>query len=255
VTRKWGYTEDENATIRRMIKEGATYREIAKALGRSVAAVQIQAYRKLGLSTRENYFKRRGSYCSRTTIRRIFDLYETRTRAEVAELTGLSISQVSHALDVAYKKHGYKTKDQRRHDSWTSDELITLLQYSGLQERGWIAQKLNRGTMQSVKECLGRMSSSSRYLNGLPQKLAEELLKVPLDAVKTAAGAPGPNGNCKTKIVPWVVMAAVIRKQKLKLAPAVEAGIVALSKFQMRVHGCRSEFETAFKVAARATEV
>lgn len=248
------FTNEDNKTIRRMIKEGATYPEIAKELRRSASTIAMHA-RKIGCSSRQNYFRQRGAYCSKSTLQKIVDLYQTRTASEVAIEVGLEPYQVRHALDVAYKKHGYKIKDKRRHDAWTSDELITLLQYSGLQERGWIAEKLKRGTMQSVKECLGRMSSTSRYLNGLPQKLAEQLLKVPLDAVKTGAGAPGPNGNCKTKIVPWVVMAAIIKKQRLKLPEAVEAGIVALSKFQMKVHGCRSEFEAAFKVAARATEV
>lgn len=248
------FTKQDRDTIRSMIKDGATYPEIARALGRSASTIATEA-RSLGLSSRKNYFIRRGSYCSKTTLDRIFGLYQSRTRSEVADVTGLSISQVSHALDVGYKRFGYQIKDKRRHDEWNTEELLTLLRYSGLQERTWIAKKLDRGTMHSVKEVLTRMSSSSRYLNGLPEKLAVELLNIPLDSVKTSAGAPGPKGNCKTKMVPWVVMSAMIKRHHLKLAPAVIAGIEALSKFQMKVHGCRNEFETAFRVAARATEV
>lgn len=248
------FTTDEDKEIYRLINGGATYVDIAKSLRRNPSSIAVRA-RKLGLSSRANYFRSMGAYCTKTTIQKIVDLYQTRTATEVAEEIGLEPHQVRHALDIAYKNHKFKPKDKRRHDQWSPDDLITLLQYSGLQERGWIAKKLNRGTMHAVKECLGRMNSSSRYLNGLPQKLAEELLKVPLDAVKTGAGAPGPDGKCKTKIVPWVVMEVIIKRNKLRLTPAVSAGISALAKFQMRVHGCRSPFETAFKVASKATEV
>jgi hypothetical protein len=248
------FTKQENTQIKAMIRKGMLYHEIAKHLDRPRGSIAVQC-RKLGLSSQKNYFKRKGGYYHR--IEEIYDLYKTRTAAEVAEETGLKTSQVRSALLRAIKVNPsrYKTKDKRRRDTWSAEELITLLQYSGLQERGWIAKKLNRGTHHAVKEVMSRMSSSTRYINGLPLMLAEQLIGETLDSVKTSAGAPGSRGNCRPKLVPWVVMAAVIKKRKLSLKPTVIAGIEAMASFQMEVHGCKSLYETAFRVASLATEV
>lgn len=243
--RKW--TEAEKRKISEMVRSGTnTYGEIAKVLSCSTVSA-ISVGRKMGLKNR--------AYLNRITKHKhlrepAMKFFQTHTFEETRERFGLTKSEFKSLQTVSYRdpKLLKYRKDSRRKDVWSQKEVQTFAKYSGLQPRAWIAKKLKRGTMHSVKELASRLGTDTRYLNGLPERLAR-IIDPNASGIKTKAGAPGSSGECCHRIVPWVVLAQ--SKQMKAVHPEVRAGIKAMAHFQKWIHKTRSA-EKTIKALKRA---
>lgn len=167
----------------------------------------------------------------------VMKFFVTHTWNQTRDFFGLTDSELKSIFTVGYrdKKLAHLRKDRRRHDNWTERELLFLVRHSGLMPRDWIAKKLNRGTMQSTKECLYRLNTSSKHMNGLPERLANLIVPIPVGvSIKTKAGAPGPNGECHIRLVPWTALEDAIKGKQVK--SDIRLAIKALARFQRWVH-------------------
>jgi O6-methylguanine-DNA--protein-cysteine methyltransferase len=235
---KW--TPDEKRKLKSMVESGQyTYGEIADALKKTQVSATLVG-QKMGLRNR--------AYLDRITKHKhlrepVMKFFQTHSFKETMERFGLTWSELKSVQTVSYRhpKLNKYRKDKRRHDVWSQKEVQTFARYSGLQPRAWIAKKLKRGTMQSVKELAQRLGTDTRYLNGLPERLAR-IIDPSSSGIKTKAGAPGRSGECCHRIVPWVVLA---QSKKMKsVHPEVSAGIRAMAHFQKWVQKTRSAEKT-----------
>lgn len=161
---------------------------------------------------------------------------------ETCQAFGLEKNQLRSLLNIGYTdpKLAHLRKDSRRKDSWTFKETLYLLRASGLQSREWIAKKLKRGTFHSVKENASRLNFTTKYINGLPLKWAQELLQnKDIDYIEKKAP-----DKC---FVPWVSLYYYARKDGL--VPEHILGLLAvMAKFQKRVHGTTTMHETIERI-------
>lgn len=172
---------------------------------------------------------------------------------ETREQFNLTASELKSIFTVGYRNPDYShlRKDCRRHDSWTVKETMFLMKHGGIKPRDWIARQLKRGTMQSTKESLSRLKIQSKYINGLPERLAS--LIAPSIGIKTQAGAPGPNGNCHIKIVSWAALEDALHGKK-GIKPEFKIAVKALARFQRWVHKARTNKEVIRKITRMTHE-
>lgn len=182
---------------------------------------------------------------------RAMKFFMTHTFEQTRDKFGLSSIEIKSLMTAGYMdpKFSHLRKDTRRNDVWSFEETMFLLKHCGLQPRDWIAGKIKRGTMQSSKEMLSRLKIKSRYVNGLPKRLAEELIGRNIDSgIKVKAGPTAPGVDCRPIIVPWVILYSEAKKSSLELH-FVEA-IGALARFQKKIHGTRGILDTVESVQA-----
>lgn len=232
--------ERENQ-LRVLVKSGRyTYGEIASLMGLNKNQIATKA-NYLGLSN-PTYLKRITKHAHLREPAMKYFL--THTAKDTREHFGLTESEFKSLMTVGYRDESlaHLRKDKRRHDAWTTEELLFLARYAGVQPRDWIARKLERGTTESIKETLYRLSSGSRHMNGIPRSWVRDLLPGvelgPLWSFRSAAGAPGPKGDNHPVLVPWVELARAIRWKRID--PTVKACIVAMAKFQLWIHQLKS---------------
>lgn len=244
--KKW--TDSERLLLTVLVESGDhTNPEIAKIMGLGRNQVACEATR-LGL---KNTCYRKQRIVKHKHLRMpAMKYFVTHTFEETMERFGLTRSELRSIQTVSYRdpKYDHLRKDTRRNDSWSLDETLFLLRHAGLKPREWIAKKLNRGTMHSVKEMTSRLDIKSRYVNGLPQRLAEILLGYPVEGMKTKAGPTGGmrNGDFCYRIVPWVCLYPWARQSNVPDHLVLALG--ALSRFQKWIHGTRSMDATLEKI-------
>jgi hypothetical protein len=239
-------TQAEKTLMTKMIKEGFLYREVAKLTKRSRESVACFA-RRSGLCGHGDYHKR-GTYFEKKD--EIIKLYQNHTAKETAKKLKLSLSQVRHCIDIAYKKNEVKPKDTRERSAWLAKDYLTMLRYAGLKERAWIAIKMGRSTTgkpHTVKRRIGKLGS--RYANGLTLSLVSEIFP---DATKFAiqsnAGSGGISGQFKPIIVPWVCLDILCRKNPGRVSDDIACCIAAMSDFQKMVHGIKNPYALSKKL-------
>jgi hypothetical protein len=132
-----------------------------------------------------------------------------------------------------------------------------LIKHLGIKSREWIAARLERGTMQSVKCQMDTMGLRARkdggtYFHGLSLKLAKELFgDIPESSViRTTAGPKNDMINFNFILVPWVVVYGLAKRAKA--SDEVLECLRVISKFQMRLYGTRSKIATVKAIAALA---
>lgn len=236
------WTDEEVSTLKDLASQNKLFMsEIAKELNKDPEVVRWKAH-QLGVFSKPK--NRMGEWNSKHAHLRekVMKYFTKHTFEETADHFGLTRSELRSLLTVSYKdpKLAHIRKDKRRHDAWTAKELLFLNQHAGIKPRAWIAQKLKRGTMESVKESLFRLNTGSRYINGLPERIASIIVQgSPVWSFKTAAGAPGPDGNCHIRCVPWV---ALEREIKGKRIPSeYRMSIKAMARFQRWIHNSKSD--------------
>jgi hypothetical protein len=244
------WTTAQDAELLRLAKSGRLFAsEIAELVGRTKEAVRYRL-RKLGLdlAKRAKASGRMGQWNAvHAHVRqRAMRYFLTHSFEDTMKKFKLTKSQLKSLMTASYRdeKCAHLRKDKRRHDVWSFDETMFLLRHAGLQERRWIAARLKRGTMQSVKEMTSRLGSKTRYINGLPKRLAEELIGHQVEGFKTKAGPTGPGVDCRPIIVPWVTLYSEARKA-VPCPPEHIADVLrAMAQFQRRIHGTRGIADT-----------
>jgi len=222
--------------------------EIAEQLGKSPQVTRLKI-RELGISPRirANRSGRLGSWNAKHShLRaRAMRYFLTHTFAETMKHFKLSSSELKSLQTVSYRLPEFAglRKDRRRHDVWTFKETMFLLRHAGLQPRTWIAAKLKRGGMDAVKEMTHRLKSNTRYINGLPRRLAEELLGHEVGGFKVKAGPTGAGVDCRPIIVPWVILYSEARGSP-SIPQHIHDALRAMSRFQKRIHGTRGINDT-----------
>lgn len=237
------WTKEETARLKRLARTDMFFSEIAKELGKTPGAVRHRAHR-IEVSRKVN--GRMGKWNSKHSHLRegVFRYFLNHTWEETREHFHLKDRELKSVFTVGYRdpKLRHLRKDGRRHDAWSLDETLFMLRSSGLQPRDWIAKKLKRGTMQSVKEALDRNRAQSRYINGMPIGWALTLFGDSAIGmgIKTKAGPTGTGpAGFQFRLIPWVEVERLIKGKSVH--PEVRAGIEAMAKFQRWLHGVKSE--------------
>lgn len=257
-------------------------REIAEKMGKPLTAVS-HMMRKLGFDyrVRERYgeWNKKHAHLREPVMR----YFLTHSFEDTAKAFGLTLSETKSCITNGYKdpKLKHLRKETRRHDPWTSDELVFLLRHVGVRPRTWIAKKLKRGQgFESVKEALHRIQAgaSSKYLNGMPWGWAEQIFGDDAKelTIRMKAGPQGLSGrNGKTtstyQLIPWTDCEALLERgltrplkgkgkwkpgtehERLEISEEVKSAVRAMAKFQRWIHGVqsrrgvRNRIETALK--------
>lgn len=216
-----------------------TYSEIADQLGRAQESVKQKAG-ELGLKN-PVYLRRKTKH--RHLRVSAMEYFLTHSAVETQKRFRLTTSEFKSLMTSGYRDPAlaHLRKDTRNHEPWTFQQTMSLLAASGLQQRAWIANRLGRGGMHSVKEMTSRLNMGTRYVNGLPKRLADELVGHSVIGFKTNAGPDGrwAGVDCRPVLVPWVVIYSEARKSR-KVPPHIVAALRAMARFQRRIHGTRS---------------
>lgn len=236
-SRTW--TESQLKKLKRLVmSQKHTYPEIAEMLGRSRSECQQRA-EYMGLRN-PVYIRRRTKH--KHLRKHVLLYYKNHSAKETQKHFRLTPSEFKSCLTIAYKnpEWAHIRKDKRRHDSWSLDEVRTLLQYSGLKPRKWISKKLNRGGVHSVKEELSRLKLRSKHLNGMPKDWVSILFgsEFSEETIRTKAGPTGLDKTFCFRIIPWVQLERLIRNKSIN--PDIKASIRALSRFQKWVFGTKN---------------
>lgn len=211
--------------------------EIGRMLGRSAGVIQLKL-KYLGLSN--------GTYRRRTTkhahlreavLRFFVDHTWEQTRAHF----GFTASELKSCFTYAYKNPQLRRirKDKRRKDAWSLEETLFLMRHAGIQPRIWIAKRLDRGGVHSVKEALSRLGHGSKHVNGMPLKWAQLIFGESsiFSEIKTKAGPTGgQRGNFNFRIIPWVQCERLANKRP-DVPDEIKGLIRAMAKFQRWIHG------------------
>lgn len=168
--------------------------------------------------------------------KQVMEFFQTHSAEETQERFNITSSEFKSILTVAYKmpEFNHLRKDNRRKDKWTISELKFLLKRAGVIGRKKIASELRRGGMHSIKDRINTINlNNTRYVNGLPERICNIIIPG-IKGIKTKAGAPGPNGNCHIKIVPWVTLEKEVRYKKID--PQIKSAIKSMAKFQRWIY-------------------
>ena len=181
--------------------------------------------------------------------KKVMTYFLTHSWIETYKAFDLTPSELKSLFTVGYrdKKLLHLRKDKRRNDVWSMREILFLIRASGIQNREWIAEKLDRGSYHSVKEQVKRMNTKTRYMNGLPLRLAEELLGVPMEGIRVKAGPSSIGFDGRTLLVPWVILFS--RSKRLEnISFEVRSCLSSMSKFQMMAHGTKTIKSTILSI-------
>lgn len=247
------WTKAEETRLKALAKDRSLFAsEIAEILGRNPQTVRCKL-RTMGfdLAGRAKQSGRLGGWNAKHAHIRVRAMryFLTHTVEETRDRFQLTASEFKSLQTVAYRdpKCAHLRKDSRRKDPWSFDETMFLLRASGLQPRIWIARKLKRGGVHAVKEMVSRLNSNTRYINGLPKRLAEELVGREVEGFKVKAGPSGRSVDCRPIIVPWVIIYSEARRSKA-VPEHILAAVRAMASFQKRVHGTRGIKDTVASV-------
>lgn len=189
--------------IGQLIKDGKTNPEIATIMGRSSASVNLLACRHFGGNP--NYRKQKTKHAHLRAALLLFRL--NHTDKETMEHFGLSAREMKSCLTYAYrlKEYSHLRKDTRNKNKWTTDEIITMLKYSGILQRGKIGKIINRGSERVIKEKLSHLGVSSRNINGVNLTQFRKMFGFEPEYQIRGEAGPGSFGSRRNKfaIVPW----------------------------------------------------
>lgn len=236
------WTDKEIKRLKDLVRsEKYTYAEIAEKMKKSRNSIAVKS-QKLGL---KNPTHRRRMLKHKHLRKPVMEYFVTHTPEETIKKFEITMSEFKSIMTCGYRCPEFKhlRKDTRRNDPWSFDETMFLIRHAGIQEREWIAKKLKRGTMQSVKEALSRMNTNSRYTHGLPYKLASQLLGREVDFIQTKAGPISEHQSFRYKVVPWVVLFSKSKRTK-DMPDHIRACLSAMAKFQMFIMGTKTIKET-----------
>lgn len=233
------YSKDELKRISQFIKMGLTNKEIAKRLNRPLSGVSLVVSRKLGGNPNYRLKKTKHKHLHEVALK----TFLTHSFEETAKILKLTESELKSCLTYAYQneKLSHIRKDKRRHDDWSSKDLLFLLKYSGILSRDEINKKINRGSSgRVIKEKLMQLKVAGKNVNGLTLSQFQKLFNhKPEFYIQTSAGSSGaPKGiNTCFKIVPWAHIDELLTKGIIEHEETVKKYISTMAMFQTWIHG------------------
>ena len=215
------------------------YTEIAAQLNRPVQSVRWKA-RQLGLG--QGGSERVGQWNSkhRHLRREVMEYFVTHSAEETRLEFGLSDSEFKSLTTICYRlpEYAHLRKEVRTHNRWTVDELLFLLRHSGLQQREWIAEKIQRGSRRVIKEKLQSLGINSKTLNGMTIGRFRDVFGIRPAAAIAGKGGPGRSGlPTFFRIVPWVVVEAELERGTITAPEAFGIVVRSMAAFQRWIHG------------------
>jgi hypothetical protein len=195
--------------IKSLMDSGMTNPEIARAIGKTKASVAIITARVLGGNP--NYMKKKRKHQHLHGDVLAFRLGHT--DKETMEHFELTAGELKSCLTCAYRNPKFKNlrKDTRRHDAWTSGELLMMLRYAGILRRSKIATLIKRDGERVIKEKMASLKVATRNVNGANISQFRRLFgQEPLYRINGQAG-PGSTKTNRFVIVPWFHMAEMYR--------------------------------------------
>jgi len=251
------WTRDEEQILLRLRRRGDSVSQVAEVLSRSRAAIAVRSQRLGATRADGRHHSSKHSHLRKAAM----TYYLTHSFEETAKRFELSHSEFKSLLTGSYRDPALRhlRKDGRRRDAWSVDEILFLLRASGIQPRAWIAKKLGRGTLQSVKEQTERQRLPTRYVNGIPLRWTRELLGIEDLEVgfKVKAGPTGRHHliDCRPILVPWIVLDWLIKRLPFLDVPDHIVAIVdAMKRFQLFIHGTRGVEDTVHAIQAILSE-
>lgn len=231
--------KDFHQEIHSLLLAGKTNPEIAEELGLTRCQVAIYVERNLGGNP--NYLKKRSKH--KHLHEKILTMRLSLSDAEIRKKLGLTESEMRSCMSSAYKKKQLKhlRKDDRRRDSWSSEELRFLLKFSGIIPQEDLAKILNRGKSRIViKEKLQKLGLCSKNINGLTlSKFRVIFCCNPDFLVQTNAGSPSgiKSNQANWKIVPWCHIDELLDAKLIGCAEVFRTYVKTMATFQKWVHG------------------
>lgn len=230
------WNEAEIHELKRLARSKTLFkREIAERMGKTTTQV-MHMLRRLGMTYRPNgrlgVWNRKHVHLREPLLR----YYLTHSAEECQERFGLTASEFKSCLTYSYHdpKLRHIRKETRRHDSWSVDEKLFLIRHAGIQPRKWIARKLKRGGVDSIKAELTRLKMRSKFTHGLPRKYLIPILGEDCpEGIKTQAGPTGGGrGDFHFIVIPWVQCERLLRTCPRRFTPELRAAILAMATFQ-----------------------
>lgn len=275
LNKRW--TKDELARLKSLCASNTLFMtEIAEKLGRPATTVRLKAH-ELGVWSRPPGRMAEWNRKHAHLREAVMTYFLTHSIQETSAYFGLTTGEFKSCLTYGYKDLRFKhlRKDERRHDSWTTKELLFLMRHAGIQPRKWIAKKLKRGTDHAAKEALSRAGVGARYINGMPIGWALQIFgdNAIGEAISMKAGPQGLSGSTGKststyQLIPWIRCDELLRagrtrvlKDKgrwnpdrkhptLEVPEEVRVAIRAMAKFQKWIHGVQSGREIQMKIRA-----
>lgn len=197
-----GFNENDRMKIAELLAQGKNNYEIAKEIGRTRATVAIFVQRFLGGNP--NYRRKRTKH--KHLREEVMTYFLSHSAEESAAHFKLTMSEFKSLMTVGYRcpEFSHLRKETRRHDKFTSKELVTILKYSGILSRQMIAEIIKRDSARVIKEKLAHLKIASRNINGMNLTLFQKTFrKDPPRSLKTLAGPEKGNGS-HFRIALWV---------------------------------------------------
>lgn len=228
--------------IKMYIDAGFTYPEIAEAIG--VSRNSIASYCQRWKIHNPNYMKRLIKY-PQVLVQNIFEAWATTeiSYEELAKKYNVSLNELKCIFIRGYRLKIFKNyrRDVRSKRSWELEETLMLLQFAGLMSRKAIAARIGRCTYQGLKDKMKGLGLQTRYVNGITSHLWGNS-KLKDYCIKTKAGSPGPNGNTNQKLILWIDLERLFKKNSYY--PMIRA----MANFQKFIWQTKSKKEIKQKI-------
>lgn len=225
------WTDSELMHLGFLIQAGFTNPEIADLMQKKRSAVQIKSQRVWGGNP--NY---RAQITKHAHLREpVMRYFLKHTWEETQNRFNLSESELKSIFTVSYRDPKFKhlRKDSRRKDAWTSKEYLTLLRFSGLKQRTWIAKKLKRGGIHSIKDRLEKLGIASKNLQGITLSQYRSAFNCePKRYFRTDAGPNRRGMPTKYKIILWMDLDKWLKAGELHAPDVFKIHCSAMARFQ-----------------------
>lgn len=240
-----GWTDEQVTQLKELCNLNKYFmNEIGEKIGKSPQAVRWGAH-KLGVWSKPVGRQGEKNIKHKHIQYEVMKYFLTHSQKETEEHFKLTPSNFCSLFTNSYKNPKFKhlRKDKRNHSSWSDQDWIFMVRYSGVMPREWIARKLKRGnTYNSVKDALAKFRGFGKYMNGAPARWFDGILdKSIIDelSIKTKAGPFSSLGDFRYCLIPWVTFERVVSQYNFdkKVIIAVES----LARFQCFIHGTQDE--------------
>ena len=198
------------AKIKSLMDSGMTNPEIARSIGKTKASVALITSRVLGGNPNYMNKKRKHQHLHGDVL--AFRLGHT--DKETMEHFELTAGELKSCLSYAYRNPKFKNlrKDTRRHDAWTSEQLLKMLRYAGILRRSKIALIIKRDGERVVKEKMASLKIATRNVNGANISQFRRLFGCEPSYLIRGQAGPGSTKTNRFVIVPWFHMVEMYRK-------------------------------------------
>lgn len=232
------WTKEQDLKLISLSKENKYfYSEIAEKLNMLPSRVRNRA-KILGLSSTKEIIRSRGGEWNRKHSHlkeKVMTYFLNHSNEETMKKFNLTKSEIKSLFTCGYRDQKLKhlRKDKRIKTPWTTDQIKTLLQYSGLRPRKYVARIIGRGNQVCIKEKLQSFGLSTRTLQGINySQYIRSFNKKPSIYFQTDCGPRALKGETLWKIVPWVQLQKEVKLKKINPPEVLKQFISARAMFQ-----------------------